>query len=404
MLTEPAIWTVGSLTRYVARLFALDERMQEVAVEGEVSRFSVAASGHAYFTLKDEEAVLPCVMWRSDVRLQAELPQHGDHVLAIGRMGVYEAGGQYQLYCSTLATAGLGDLHRQFEQLKAQLESEGLFDPERKRQPPEFPARIGVVTSADAAAFQDVCNVLRRRYPLAEVLLAPTLVQGEAAPPQIVAALRALDARDDIDVVLVVRGGGSLEDLAAFNDERVVRAVAASRVPVISGVGHETDFTLTDFAADVRAPTPSAAAELATPAVEDLGLALDEGRLRLDVGMRAALDERALALESQRRALRHLSPRYAVENARQRLDTLLERLGGVTAGHLRLQAERLNGLRGALEAVNPLATLERGYAVVTGADGAALTDAQGAPAGSQIGVHLHRGRLTATVDTSEADG
>jgi exodeoxyribonuclease VII large subunit len=403
MQPEPSIWTVSTLTRYLARLLSLDYRLQEVAVEGEVSRFTVAASGHAYFTLKDEDAVLPCVMWRSDVQQQASLPQHGDRVLALGRIGVYEAGGQYQLYCRTLGVAGLGDLHQQFERLKAQLETEGLFDPERKRRIPVFPQIIGVVTSPDAAAFQDVCNVLRRRYPLAQVLLSPTLVQGEAAPPQIVAALDALNARSDVDVILVVRGGGSLEDLAGFNDERVVRAVAASRVPVISGVGHETDFTLTDFAADVRAPTPSAAAELATPSVDDLRLIVDEARLRLDTTLRDVLDERAFALDSQRRALRHLSPRHTVENARQHLDSLGERVEGAITQDLRLQRERLNSLRAALGAISPEATLARGYAVVTGEDGASVTDAGQAPAGSSIGVRLHRGRLTATVDTSEAE-
>ena len=200
-----AVWTVGSLTRLIAAQFALQPELQEVAVEGEVSRFSVAASGHAYFTLKDEDAVLTCVMWRSDVQRQRDLPEHGDLVVARGRVGVYEVGGRYQLYCHTLSAAGLGDLHRRFVALKEKLEAEGLFDAQRKRLLPEFPQRIGVVTSADAAAFQDILNVFERRYPLAEVLLAPTLVQGINAPRQIVAALAALNRRDDVDVILVVR-------------------------------------------------------------------------------------------------------------------------------------------------------------------------------------------------------
>ncbi|MCK4449981.1 MAG: exodeoxyribonuclease VII large subunit, partial [Anaerolineae bacterium] len=254
-LSEP--YTVSQLTGHIRRLIEDDPELSDVWVEGEVSNFSRAFSGHCYFTLKDAGSQIGCVMWRSVAILQDYLPVDGDLVLAYGRVGVYEASGRYQLYVDQIRPAGVGDLYRQFELLKARLEAEGLFAPERKRPLPGFPRCIGVVTSPTAAALRDILNVLGRRYPLAEVLLAPTQVQGDAAPPQIVAALEALNTRDDVDVIIVARGGGSLEDLWAFNDERVTRAIAGSRIPVICGVGHETDFSLVGFAADVRAPTPS---------------------------------------------------------------------------------------------------------------------------------------------------
>ena len=263
--SSPETMTVTQVTRYVKSLLDGDYALQDLWVEGEVSNFKVTASGHAYFTLKDSEASLRCVMWRSDVRRQDMLPQDGQSVLAHGRVSVYEVAGAYQLYVDHLQPVGLGRLYLEFEALKQRLAEEGLFDPAQKRPLPPFPQRVGVVTSPTAAALRDILNVLARRYPLVQVVLSPTLVQGDQAPPQIVTAIQALNDLANIDLIIVARGGGSLEELWAFNDERVARAIAASRVPVISGVGHEVDFTIADFAADVRAPTPSAAAELAVP-------------------------------------------------------------------------------------------------------------------------------------------
>ncbi|NJL94564.1 MAG: exodeoxyribonuclease VII large subunit [Anaerolineae bacterium] len=247
---------MSEVTAHIRQLFDTQPGLQDVWIEGEVSNLRRAPSGHLYFTLKDKTAQLKAVMWKSSAgRLRFE-PQHGDLVLAHGRISVYETQGNYQLYADALQPAGIGDLNRQYELRKAKLEAEGWFDPARKRPLPPFPRRIGVVTSASTAAFQDVQNVLRRRYPIAEVLLSGTLVQGETAPAQIVAAIQRINQRADVDVLLIVRGGGSLEDLWCFNDEAVVRAVAESRIPTITGVGHEIDFTLVDFAADQRAPTP----------------------------------------------------------------------------------------------------------------------------------------------------
>jgi exodeoxyribonuclease VII large subunit len=269
-------WSVSELTGYIKELFEIDFRLQDIEVEGEISNFVRARSGHLYFTLKDEQAQLKCVMWRTHARRLHFLPQDGDALLVHGRISVYETGGVYQLYADFLEPSGRGDLAIAFERLKEQLAQEGLFDAEKKQSIPPLPNKIGIVTSADAAALRDILNVLNRRCPLVSVLIAPTLVQGDQAPPNIVRALRWLDGRDDVDMIIIARGGGSMEDLWAFNDEQVARAIFAARHPVISGVGHETDFTITDFVADLRAPTPSAAAEMAVPDLSDLPLVLAE--------------------------------------------------------------------------------------------------------------------------------
>ncbi len=399
-------WTVSELTRYIRLLFDGDYRLQDLEVEGEISDFRIPGSGHAYFTLKDAEAQLRCVMWRDALERQSQryLPQHGDRVIARGYVGVYEAGGQYQLYCRELRPAGVGDLHAQFEELKAKLQAEGLFDPARKRPIPPQPRVIGLVTSPSTAAFQDVLNILSRRYPLARLVLSPTLVQGDAAPPQIIAALEALNARPDVDVILIVRGGGSLEDLWCFNDERVARAVAASRIPVISGVGHEIDFTLTDFAADLRAPTPSAAAELATSVtVDDLRSSVRTCATRLTHAFSAELAARRRALQSATYTFRRFSPRAWVDNLRQRLDSLISRMR-TAAGHaLALRQASLMGARRALMAFNPEETLARGYAIVHGPDGRVLRDAATVSPGDALHIRLHRGRLQASVQQVERE-
>jgi exodeoxyribonuclease VII large subunit len=373
--SEP--YTVSQLTGHIRRLIEGEPALSDLWVEGEVSNFSRASSGHCYFTLKDAGSQVHCVMWRTVAQSQGYLPTSGDLVLAHGGVGVYEAGGRYQLYVDQLRPAGVGDLYRQFELLKARLEAEGLFGPERKRPLPEFPRRIGVVTSPTAAALRDVIHVLGRRYPLAEVLLAPTQVQGDAAPPQIVAALQALNARDDVDTIIVARGGGSLEDLWAFNDERVARAVAASRIPVICGVGHETDFSLADFAADVRAPTPSAAAEIAVPDRAELRAQVAGLALALASAMQGDVEERRWRVAEQARALKHLSPAIQLVQARQRVDDLLARVEAAVRHNLALHRERLGGLTGRLAGVSPLGTLERGYAIVRHREGGTIVRSVG---------------------------
>jgi len=257
--------SVSELTRYLREWMESDELLRDVWVQGEITNLSRPASGHVYFTIKDEYSALKCVIWRTSAGRATSNLQSGLAVEVHGYVSVYERDGTYQLYVDAVRPAGEGTLFQEFLRLKARLEEEGLFDASRKKMIPQVPAKIGVVTSPSGAALQDILNTLQRRYPLVEVILAPAAVQGENAPGELAAAIGQLNREPGIDVIIVARGGGSLEDLWAFNDERVVRAVAASHVPIISGVGHETDFTLTDFAADLRAPTPTAAAEQAVP-------------------------------------------------------------------------------------------------------------------------------------------
>src|SRR5574341_424859 len=399
---QPARWTVTALTRYVRQMFETDYRLLDLEIEREVSNLRTPASGHAYFTLKDAASQLRCVMWRSDVgSLRGGLPRDGDRVIARGSLTVYEAQGEYQLKCRTLRAAGLGDLYARFEELKKRLEAEGLFAPERKRPIPARPRIIGLATSPSTAALQDVLNVLSRRYPLARLVLAPTLVQGEQAPAQIVAALAALNRLPDCDVILVVRGGGSIEDLWCFNDEAVARAIAASRIPVISGVGHEIDFTLADFAADLRAPTPSAAAEIVSQiTVDDLRDEALHLETRLLEAFSDALDERRRRAEMAVLALSRLSPRRAIDDHRQRVDDVMARAERALQSRLALQTARLAGVDKALSAINPLATLARGYAIVRRADGQVVRRAADAAPGDPVDIRLHDGTLKARIERS----
>jgi exodeoxyribonuclease VII large subunit len=274
--------------------------LQDLWLEGEVSNWKHAPSGHIYFTLKDEAASIRCAMWRSNIQRAAYLPAgDGEAVLAHGYVSVYEPQGVYQFYVDDVQPVGLGSLYARFEQLKARLQAEGLFDADRKRSLPHFPRRIGVVTSPSGAVLRDILNVLRRRYPLAEVIVAPTLVQGPEAPAQIVRALERVGQVPGVDVIILARGGGSLEDLWAFNDEAVARAIVAAPVPVVSGVGHETDFTIADFAADLRAPTSSAAAELVTPDRAALRQQVERAASTARGGLRRA--DRAAATGAPRR-------------------------------------------------------------------------------------------------------
>jgi exodeoxyribonuclease VII large subunit len=360
-------WTVSTLTKYIRDMLESDATLQDVWVEGEISNLSRPASGHVYFTLKDAGASLRGVMWKTGVtRLRIAL-QDGMAVAVHGRIGVYEVSGQYQLYADQIQPVGEGALYQEFQKLKALLEADGLFDPERKRPIPEFPKRIGIITSATGAAIRDMFNTLRRRLPLVEVVLAPSPVQGDEAPPKLVEAIASLNDLDPRpDVILLARGGGSIEDLWAFNDERVVRAVAGSVVPIISGVGHETDFTLSDFAADLRAPTPTAAAELATQiTASDLEQNLLTIGSQLLTSMLSIMKEQRGTLSSLRDGLRFLSPSRRIQSERQQLDELARRTGAGGAHRLALEASRLDGLDNRLEALNPLHILARGYAVVT---------------------------------------
>jgi exodeoxyribonuclease VII large subunit len=394
---EQAIWRVGELTSYIRQLFELDYRLQDIDVAGEISNFTRAASGHLYFTLKDPSAQIKCVMWRSHAERLRYRPAEGDAVIAHGRVSVYEAGGAYQLYVDHLQPAGRGDLAAAFERLKEKLALEGLFDADHKQTIPPFPQKIGIVTSADAAALRDILTVLKRRNPLISVLIAPTLVQGELAPTQIVRALRWLDDRDDIDTIIIARGGGSIEDLWAFNDERVARAIYNARHPIICGVGHETDFTIADFVADLRAPTPSAAAELAVPDLVGVQPLILEGISRLEEAISERLADHRVRVRQQMQVLGLLSPRRLLDNDRQRLDILVDRLSRTVARRLEQQQNRLALAERELSAVSPTATLARGFAIVRDENGRVICSVKVITPGQKIAVQVVDGAFGATI-------
>src|SRR5689334_9341310 len=358
-------WTVSKLTFYIRKLLEENETLQDVWVQGEISNLSRPASGHVYFTLKDSSAALKCVMWKTSAARLGIALQDGKAVEVHGKIGIYEVSGQYQLYADQIRPVGEGALYQEFMRLKAMLEAEGLFAPERKRLIPMFPKRIGIVTSATGAALRDMLNTLKRRLPLVEVFLAPSPVQGIEAPPALVKAIQSL-ALHSPDVILLARGGGSIEDLWAFNDERVVRAVATSVVPVICGVGHETDFTLSDFAADLRAPTPTAAAELATQiTLLDLVAQVENYKNRISTATLSFLTEQQSLLSSLTATLRYASPDRRIQSERQRVDELSRRVISSLLHRLQLQSTHIGGMQRRLEALSPLAVLARGFAVVT---------------------------------------
>ena len=428
------ILTVSELNRAVAGL--LERSLPLVSVEGELSNVTRAASGHWYFSLKDAGAQVRCVMFRGRARHVDFSPREGDRVELRALATLYEARGEFQLNVEAMRRAGAGDLYQRFLKLKEALQREGLFDAGRKRPLPAAPAAIGIVTSAQAAALRDVLTTLRRRAPAIPVVVYPTLVQGAEAPAQIAAAIRRAGARRDCDVLLLVRGGGSIEDLWAFNDEIVARAVAACPIPVVVGVGHETDFTIADFVADLRAPTPTAAAELVAPDRRELARAAARladrlqaaiarlvGRAgqRLDTAVRllrppsaqwrerarraAVLAQRlatARAAQGLRRSavLERLAARLRAPRADlagQRLDSLERRLRSAFRESRGLAVRRLDAAAGALALVSPQAVLDRGYAIVAGADGRVLRDAAGVQVGQGLSIRLAAGELDAAV-------
>ena len=442
---------VYSVTRVNREVRVLLERGLGVLwVEGELSNFSQPSSGHWYFSLKDRDAQLRCAMFRMKNSLVGFTPRAGAQVLVRGRISVYEARGEYQLIVEHLEEAGIGALRREFERLKAKLAAEGLFALECKRSLPRFPQRIGVITSPSGAALRDILHILARRYPPARVLIYPAAVQGAAAVPALVAALQTASARAECEVLILARGGGSLEDLWAFNDERVARAIRACRLPVVSGVGHEIDFTIADLAADARAPTPSGAAELVVPDRNACLEVLARAALRLDAGMRRELRANGARFEGTERRLQLAHPGVRLQQQMQRLDDLAQRLSGAAraglhrdqmrvaqsitrlvrrspdrvvreyrARHQGVEARldhaakeclsraqhRLALAQRALNTVSPLATLTRGFAIVTrAAGGALLTDAAAVPAGEEIEARLARGSLRARVTARNQEG
>lgn len=395
-------FTVTQLLSQIKTLIEREQTLRNVWLQGEVSNFVRATSGHCYFTLKDERAVLACVMWKQDALRLGRLPQNGQQVLVHGYVSVYESQGKMQFYADALELAGVGRLYQEFEALKAKLTAEGLFDPERKRPLPAWPQRIAVVTSPRAAALRDILRTLALRYPAVDVLLAPSAVQGTEAPAQIVAAIELLNdwhaGVEPIDVIIVARGGGSIEELWAFNDEQVARAIAASRVPVVSGVGHETDFTLADFAADLRAPTPTGAAAAAVPDRLELAgqVAAQRGRLALAMAQRLARERQHLG--HSQRLLARLSPSAQIASRRQQVDDLNLAMQRQMRHRLALYRAELDGLRARLANLDPHAVLQRGYAIIYQQPGdQVVTSAQAVTAGDALRIVVADGEFSGVV-------
>ncbi len=398
----PRILRVTDLNRRVRVLLDGDPALADVWVEGEVSQPSYPPSGHCFFTLKDAASQVKAVLFREELSRATVRPEHGMQVICHGKVRAYEPQGTYQVYVESITPAGAGDLHQQYEALRARLAAEGLFEEGRKRPLPRWPRRIGVVTSPVGAVWRDIGNVLRRRYPIGQLVLSPTIVQGPTAAGAIVRALNRLYADESVDLVILARGGGSLEDLWSFNDERVVRAIVASPVPVLVGVGHESDVTLADFAADLRAPTPSAAAEQAVPDLETFPAILDRLRDRASAALLGRLADRRGFLAQEERALARLLPDTAA--ARQRAAELVDRGHRALASRTAREGAALAGLGDALRALSPAATLERGYAVARLADGTIVRDPAQARVGEPLEVVVARGTVATRVElTTGAD-
>ena len=397
------ILTVSQLNAYIKSKFDFDEVLSGVWIKGEISNFKNHSSGHMYMTLKDEMGVVKAVMFKGNTFSLRFMPENGMKVLAYGRVSVYERDGQYQLYVEKMEPDGIGALYIAYEQLKKRLEQEGLFDERHKKNIPVFPRKIGVVTSPTGAAVRDVLNVLKRRYPLADVTVYPVQVQGDGSAEQIASAIEYINAATECDVIITGRGGGSIEDLWCFNEEVCARAIFNSNIPVISAVGHETDFTIADFVADLRAPTPSAAAELATPDISEITSYLFDMKSRL---LRLSVN----AVENKRFKLTETAKRFsekAVLNdyagKRQYIDSLMQRSTATVASKIAQAREGFVKSVSKLEVLNPLSVLKRGYSLATDKKGQVLDTVKAFKKDKPFMLNLKDGKLEAVVKEIKND-
>lgn len=397
------ILTVSQLNAYIKSKFDFDEVLSGVWIKGEISNFKNHSSGHMYMTLKDEMGVVKAVMFKGNTFSLRFMPENGMKVLAYGRVSVYERDGQYQLYVEKMEPDGIGALYIAYEQLKKRLEQEGLFDERHKKEIPVFPRKIGVVTSPTGAAVRDILNVLKRRYPLADVTVYPVQVQGDGSAEQIASAIEYINASAECDVIITGRGGGSIEDLWCFNEEVCARAIFNSNIPVISAVGHETDFTIADFVADLRAPTPSAAAELATPDISEITSYLFDMKSRL---LRLSVN----AVENKRFKLTETAKRFsekAVLNdyagKRQYIDSLMQRSTATVASKIAQAREGFVKSVSKLEVLNPLSVLKRGYSLATDEKGQVLDTVKAFKKDKPFMLNLKDGKLEAVVKEIKND-
>jgi len=394
---EQMIISVSELNQYLKNRFDADPFLAELCIRGELSNYKVYPSGHHYFTMKDAEGALRCVMFRGSAAKVRFRPENGMKVLAMGRITVFPRDGAYQLYCTGLTPDGVGDLHVAFEQLKAKLLAEGLFEQSRKKPLPAYPHRIAIVTSSAGAAVRDMLRILGKRYPLSHVMVLPVRVQGAEAPAEIAGAIRYCNRHALADVIITGRGGGSMEDLWAFNDERVARAIFDSQIPVVSAVGHEPDVTISDFVADLRAATPSNGAELVAPDQIELRQRLGQlsGRLSAAMDRRVTLSREKLQALSRARVLQ--DPRNYLEDRRVLLDHMEKQLTMLCRSKIGQQRERFIRLAASLDAMSPLKVLTRGYAIVKQSDGDVLRSCKAAEPGDQLEITLQDGSVYAAV-------
>jgi len=395
---DNAVLSVTELNNHIKDLMDSDLLLMGLAVKGELSNYKLYPSGHHYFTLKDAESAIRCVMFKGNASKLRFTPENGMGVTAVGRVTVFPRDGAYQLYCTDLLPEGMGDLHIAFEQLKDKLSREGLFDAVHKKPLPRYPSRIAIITSSAGAAVRDIIRVLGKRWPMAEVVLLPVRVQGAEAPPEIVGALRYANKYKVGDLIITGRGGGSIEDLWAFNDERVARAIFESEIPVISAVGHEPDVTIADYVADLRAATPSNAAELAVPDRSEMSDALASMSVRLMQATKKKLSEKRARLNdlASRRVLQN--PTAYIDQKRLELDSVQNK---IMSRYERLLSAKKHGyirLAASLDALSPLKVLGRGYSITTTDSGQTLSDARDVSVGDRLHVSLSQGGLRCTVD------
>ena len=395
----PGALTVTQLNEFVKRVIDNTPQLTDVCVKGEISNFkNHYSTGHYYFTLKDEGGQLKAVMFRSAAAKMKFIPEDGMKVTAHGRISSFVRDGTYQLYCDAMEPDGVGALYVAFEQLKKKLEAEGLFDPSRKRPLPKIPTRVGIITSATGAAIRDMINVCGRRFPYAKLVLYPTLVQGPDAPPQLIAGMQYFNEAKNVDVIIIGRGGGSIEDLWAFNDEGVARAVAASKIPVISAVGHETDFTICDFVADRRAPTPSAAAELAVPDTAELKRKIQNIVTREADVIGSMLKIRREKLNALANTRAMTNPMNFIDDRKMTADLLADRLVRAEEAVLQLKKAEMAREAGKLGALNPLSVISRGYSAVYKDDGKLVKNVDDVTVGDKIEFTTIGGQVACTVD------
>ncbi len=391
--------SVSAVNAYIKEMLERDDILSAIAISGEISNFKRNSSGHFYFSLKDEGATISAVMFRGDASRLSFIPTDGMKVVVFGRISLYEKSGQYQVYIRTMIADGAGELARAYEALKRKLEAEGLFAPERKKKLPKLPRRIGIITSPTGAAIRDMINVTGRRYPLCDIVIFPAAVQGVEAPPQLRSGIEYFNAVGGVDVIIIGRGGGSIEDLWAFNDEALARAIAASRIPVISAVGHETDFTLCDFVADCRAPTPSAAAEIAVPDVNAIEAYTAQCKTRFDLAITSKLTRCGDDIMNLERIVALNSPSAILERHALSLQNLGVRIDGAMKAKLSESGASLSEISAKLAGLNPMAVLTRGYSALKDREGRVVSSAKALSIGESVEIVMADGMAEARVES-----